>query len=207
MMERMKALCRIFFCTKEDRIMEKKKIVFIVGSLRKGSFNRQMAEYAAKQLKNKAEVEFLEYREIPYMDQDIEYPAPEEIKRVREHVFAADGLWIFSPEYNGGIPGVLKNLLDWLSRPLKPQPAPLETALLGKKIAISAVAGKSAGAGVLGQLQALLTLVQAKVMEAPQAGLVLLPQAFETGVFSLGNKDQAILEMQAEAFLRFLDEE
>ena len=52
------------------------------------------------------------------MNQDIEHPAPEAVMRVREAVREADGLWLFSPEYNHAIPGPLKNLIDWLSRPV-----------------------------------------------------------------------------------------
>ena len=95
-----------------------KKIVFIVGSLRKNSFNKSLAEAAAEIIGERASISFLDYSDIPYMNQDIEYPAPEAIQRIREEIIDADGIWIFSPEYNFNIPGVLKNLLDWLSRPL-----------------------------------------------------------------------------------------
>ena len=52
------------------------KILFIVGSLRKGSFNRQMAREAEKIIGDRAEVSYLEYSDLPYMNQDIEFPAP-----------------------------------------------------------------------------------------------------------------------------------
>ena len=89
-----------------------KKVLMIVGSMRKKSFNRQLAAIAAELLRGKAEVSFLEYADIPYMNQDIEFPVPEEIARVREEVSRADGIWIITPEYNYSYPGVLKNLLD-----------------------------------------------------------------------------------------------
>lgn len=95
-----------------------KKLLFVVGSLRKGSFNHSLAKYVEELIGNKAEVEYLNFANIPYMNQDIEFPVPSEIAAVREKVSGADGIWIFSPEYNYAIPGVLKNLLDWLSRPL-----------------------------------------------------------------------------------------
>ena len=91
------------------------KLLFIVGSLRKDSFNLQLAQAAAKYLEGKAEVEFLDYKNVQFFNQDIEFPAPPEVAAIREAVNAADGLWIFSPEYNHYFPGVLKNLLDWLS--------------------------------------------------------------------------------------------
>ncbi|MGN1219778.1 MAG: NADPH-dependent FMN reductase, partial [Candidatus Cryptobacteroides sp.] len=58
--------------------------------------------------------EYLDYSALPMMDQDIEFPAPDEVSKVREKVAEADALWIFSPEYNYSYPGHLKNLIDWL---------------------------------------------------------------------------------------------
>ena len=97
-----------------------KKILMIVGSLRNNSLNMQLAKIAEEMLAGKAEVSFLDYADIPFMNQDIEYPAPESVSRVRQIVMEADGIWFFTPEYNSYIPGVLKNLLDWLSRTLQP---------------------------------------------------------------------------------------
>ena len=79
----------------------------------------QMARLAAVLLREKAEVSFLDYADIPYRNQDMEFPTPGEILRVRDEVSKADGIWIFTPEYNHSYPGGLKNLLDWLSRPVK----------------------------------------------------------------------------------------
>ncbi len=98
--------------------MQSPRIVAIVGSLRKESYNRQLALTAKEGLGDRAAFEILEYADIPFMNQDIEYPAPEAVRRVRAAVREADGLWIFTPEYNHSYPGVLKNLIDWLSRPI-----------------------------------------------------------------------------------------
>ena len=113
----------------------------VVGSLRKNSFNRALAEKAAELREGKAEVSFLRYDDIPFMNQDIESPVPAEIARVREEVMSSDGVWFFSPEYNHCFSGVLKNLLDWLSRPLVPGNYASGTAIAGKKTAISGAAG------------------------------------------------------------------
>ncbi|MDY4853907.1 MAG: NADPH-dependent FMN reductase, partial [Prevotella sp.] len=92
-----------------------KKILFIIGSLRKESFNKKLAKEVEEMLARRATVEYLDYSDVPLMNQDIEFPAPEAVKRVREKVAEADALWIFSPEYNYSYPGHLKNLIDWLS--------------------------------------------------------------------------------------------
>lgn len=95
-----------------------KNILFIVGSFRKGSFNHQLAEKAEAILGDRATVSYLEYANIPYMNQDLETPVHPEIARVRQAILDADAIWIFSPVYNYAIPGVVKNLLDWTSRAL-----------------------------------------------------------------------------------------
>lgn len=89
-----------------------KKILFIVGSLRRHSFNAQLAGYVEDKIKDKVEVSYLQYRDIPYMNEDLENPEPIDIRRIKKEVMEADGVWIFTPEYNGFIPGLLKNLLD-----------------------------------------------------------------------------------------------
>ncbi|WMC92070.1 NADPH-dependent FMN reductase [Kineothrix sp. MB12-C1] len=98
--------------------MNKPKIVAIVGSLRKNSYNLQLAKLTKEIIGERAELEILDYTDVPYMNEDIEYPAPKSVARVREVIKAADAVWFFTPEYNHSYPGVLKNLIDWLSRPI-----------------------------------------------------------------------------------------
>ena len=90
---------------------------------------------------NRAEVQELDYSDLPLLSQDIEQPELEVVARIRKAVTEADGLWIFTPEYNMSYPGHLKNLLDWLSRPVKPMDYGTPTCINGKRVAIS-------GAGV-----------------------------------------------------------
>lgn len=183
-----------------------KKILFVVGSMRKESFNRQRANIIAEELKGKAEVSFLSYGDIPFMNQDIEFPTPEEILRVRSEVEGADGLWIFTPEYNSSYPGVLKNLLDWLSRPHKPNDYANGSSVTDKKVAISGVAGKSAAAGSRGKLKDLLEIMRMKVMET-QVGVTINPEAWANNELTLSDDKKEELNKQAEEFLKFLDEE
>ncbi|WP_422803940.1 NADPH-dependent FMN reductase [Streptococcus sp. FT1-106] len=93
-----------------------KNILFIVGSLREGSFNHQLAQDAEKALEGKANVSYLDWKNVPMFSQDLETPVLPEVQAVRDAVAAADAIWIFSPVYNFSIPGSVKNLLDWLSR-------------------------------------------------------------------------------------------
>ena len=95
-----------------------KKVLFIVGSLREGSFNHQMAVETEKALAGKAEISYLDYSAIPLFNQELEVPTLPAVAAAREAVLTADAIWIFSPVYNFSIPGTVKNLLDWLSRAL-----------------------------------------------------------------------------------------
>ena len=59
---------------------------------------------------------YLDYKDIPLFNQDLETPTLPAVQAARDAVLAADAIWIFSPVYNFAIPGVVKNLIDWLSR-------------------------------------------------------------------------------------------
>src|SRR5690349_5618442 len=92
------------------------RILALVGSLRAGSHNRQLAEAAVKFAPEGADVEIFEgLAEIPFYNEDIdvEGSVPAAAARIREAAGAADGFLLFVPEYNGTIPAVLKNAIDW----------------------------------------------------------------------------------------------
>ncbi|QTE02552.1 NAD(P)H-dependent oxidoreductase [Streptomyces cyanogenus] len=96
------------------------RILALVGSLRAGSHNRQLAEAAVKLAPEGVEVELFEgLADVPFYNEDIdvEGSVPAAAVRLREAADAADAFLLFSPEYNGTIPAVLKNAIDWLSRP------------------------------------------------------------------------------------------
>ena len=183
-----------------------KKVLFIVGSLRKESFNRQLAEKAEKLMAEKAEVAYLNYSDVPFMNQDVEFPAPESVKRAREEVINADALWFFTPEYNYSYPGVLKNLLDWLSRPLTPGGAREKSAIAGKSAAISSAAGRSGGAGARTKLGELLECIFVNPIECEQTGVAMSAETFRTGSLVLNPEQQASLKAQAEALLKAAEE-
>ena len=117
-----------------------KKVLFIVGSIREGSFNHQMALEAEKALAGKAEISYLDYSAIPLFNQELEVPTLPAIAAAREAVLAADAIWIFSPVYNFSIPGTVKNLLDWLSRALDLSETRGSSALQDKIVTVSSVA-------------------------------------------------------------------
>ena len=117
-----------------------KKVLFIVGSLREGSFNHQMAVETEKALAGKAEISYLDYSAIPLFNQELDVPTLPAVAAAREAVLAADAIWIFSPVYNFSIPGTVKNLLDWLSRALDLSETRGSSALQDKIVTVSSVA-------------------------------------------------------------------
>ena len=182
--------------------MKKIKIAAIVGSLRQNSFNRQLAIEAGKILGNSAEFELLDYSDVPLFNQDIEYPAPDAVKRVREIIQTADGIWFFSPEYNHFFPGVLKNLIDWLSRPIsdsEPQ------VLRGKPAAVSGITLGMSGTGVAqDHLVTLISFLDMKVMNQPRLTIPNAKQQTDESGRLVLSVSAPFLEKQAEDFIHFI---
>lgn len=176
------------------------KLLFIIGSLRTQSFNRQLAKAAREIVGGRAEVSELDFSDLPLLNQDVEQPEPEAVARVRKEVGEADALWIFTPEYNGSYPGHLKNLLDWLSRPVKPGDYATPTCINGKRVAISGAGGKAATAGCRAKLTELLSFLKADVLPV-QVGIALTADAWRTDVLTLTEEQTAQLAAQAEELI------
>ena len=181
-----------------------KNVLFVVGSMRERSFNRQLAQQAEGMLKDKCNVKYLDYSDLPYMNQDLEMPVQPSVARVREEVVKADALWIFTPEYNFSYPGVLKNLLDWLSRPMDMSNFQNPSAALGKKVAISGCGGKNMTQSCRAKLTELLDFMKMDLMHEPQTGIALGLEAWTKGEFALTDEQRSELQKQADAFMTFI---
>lgn len=177
-----------------------KKILFIIGSLRTKSFNRQLAMMAKEIIGNRAEVYELDYSDLPLLNQDIEQPEPAAVARIRRTVSEADALWIFTPEYNSSYPGHLKNLLDWLSRPVIPLDYGTPTCINSKRVAVSGAGGKAATANCRTKLTELLTFIKADVL-AEQTGIAVPAESWGTDVLTLTDEQKAQLSAQADALV------
>lgn len=102
--------------------MSQHKIAGLVGSLRKGSYNRALMRAAIESAPPELEIEIAEILDVPLYNQDVEDEGlPESVVELKRRVEEADAVLIATPEYNQSVPGVLKNAIDWLSRPPKPQ--------------------------------------------------------------------------------------
>ena len=96
---------------------DKISILGFAGSLRKGSFNKAILQAAGGMVPQGMEIEIFDLEGIPPFNQDVEKEPPIKIKEFKTKIRAADGILIATPEYNYSIPGVLKNAIDWASRP------------------------------------------------------------------------------------------
>ena len=134
------------------------------GSLRKASFNRALLRAAVELAPAGMTIEVLEIRGIPVYDADVEAegdPAP--VAEFKRAVDAADGLLIATPEYNYGVPGVTKNVIDWASRP------PRKSVLDGKPVAVmGATPGMWGTARGQAQLRQAFTFTNSYAMQQPE---------------------------------------
>lgn len=181
-----------------------KNILMVVGSLREGSFNRQLMLAIAAEFDGRANVRELSYVDLPWMNQDSEYPAPAEVERMRDELAWADGLWFVCPEYNGFFPGHVKNVVDWMSRPVVPRDYGT-VAIAGKAATVSGCAGRSGSRTMQTQLVRLLESVRARVMAEPTVGVVIPAESWASDVLALSDADHDAIRTQADAFLAFLD--
>ena len=178
------------------------KILFIVGSLREHSFNKQLAKQAEELIGDRAEINYLDFSNLPLMNQDLEFPVKKEVQDLRDAFINHDGVWLFSPEYNWSYPGHVKNILDWLSRPVSQDS--MATTAKGIKITVSNVAGGFGGANCREKLYELMKKLQMDVMKNPVCGIKLKGAEFNQEKLDIKNEDLEILKSQVESFLNFL---
>ena len=122
------------------------KILGIAGSLRKASYNRGALRAALQLCPEGARIEVFELDGIPAFNQDEEKQPPQKVTEFKQKIKAADAILLVTPEYNYGLPGVLKNAIDWASRPYG------DNAWNGKPVAIMSAA-MSMGGGIRAQYQ------------------------------------------------------
>jgi len=181
------------------------QVLAIAGSLRRNSYNRRLIEAAARVAPAHMQVHvYADLAHVPLFDEDVEHATPggpEGVRRLRGAIAGADGVLIATPEYNQSLPGVLKNTIDWLSRP-----APQEV-LLRKPIAVlGASPGRWGTRLAQAALRQVLAATESLVMPAPMLFVRDAAQQFDAD----GNlHDRATLEsLRAllSAFARWIEQ-
>jgi chromate reductase len=142
------------------------KIAIIVGSLREGSLNRKVARSICGLRNDNLDCSMIEIGDLPLYNQDLDNDPPEQWARFRKQVGEADGVLFVSPEYNRGIPGVLKNAIDVGSRPYG-------QSVFDKKPAaiVTASPGAIGGFGANHQIRQAGVFLNMPMMQQPEAYL------------------------------------
>ena len=165
------------------------KVVALVGSIRKDSYNVKLATYIKKRYQEQFELEILNLRELPMYDQDIENNPPAVVTEFKGKVANADAVLWVTPEYNGTVPGVLVNAIDWLSR--------VDKVMIGKPSWIM-----GASMGNLGTVKAQLHLRD--ILFSPGISSPLLP-GNEVYVGAVHEKFDQDGNLTHEPTIQFLD--
>lgn len=146
--------------------MARHKIAIIVGSLRAGSINRKIARSIGAFAADRLECEIVEIGDLPLYSQDHDEDMPAASRRFRERIAAADGVLFCTPEYNRGVPGVLKNAIDVASRPYGQSVWDKKPAAL-----VTASPGAIGGFGANHQLRQSCVFLNMPMMQQPEAYL------------------------------------
>ena len=140
------------------------KIAIIVGSLRKDSINRKVARSICALRNDNLDCSMIEIGDLPLYNQDYDANSPEQYVRFRKQIVEADGVLFVSPEYNRGIPGVLKNAIDVGSRPYG------QSVFDKKPGAIVTVSpGSIGGFGANHQIRQAAVFLNMPIMQQPEA--------------------------------------
>jgi chromate reductase len=174
------------------------RLLGISGSLRAAAFSTAILTAVAEVAAAKCQFDYADIGALPHFNQDLYVePLPAEVRHFRSQIIAAEGLVISSPEYNHGMPGVLKNALDWASRPHNGSPLQAKPAL----IITSSIAFTG---GVRAQYQIRETLVSTLARPVSHAEIVVggVGAKIIDGRF----KDHATLEFAKSGLAKMFEE-
>lgn len=166
------------------------KVVVLVGSIRKNSYNKMLALTMQERYRDRMTLDIADLRDIPFYNQDEEMNPPAAVRKLKADIKEADAVLIVTPEYNWSIPGVLKNALDWISR--------VDKVLAGKPVLIA-----GAATGPMGTIRAQLAL---RVIMNGMSANLFPPAGNEILINFAGQKfDEATGRLTDEATLQFID--
>jgi chromate reductase, NAD(P)H dehydrogenase (quinone) len=180
--------------------MPMKTIGVIVGSLRRESINRKLAEAIAKLTSSFFRLHFIEIGDLPLYNEDLWLQPPQSVLRAKREIEACDALLFVTPEYNRSFTPAIKNVVDWGTRPWgKNSWAGKPAGLIGASPgAIGSAVGQNA-------LKSLLSVVGLILMGQPEVYLAYKPEAFDVEGNVIDDNTQKFLQGWAEAFDRWIE--
>jgi chromate reductase, NAD(P)H dehydrogenase (quinone) len=177
-------------------------ILALIGSLRRASYNRMAYNAVRELLPDGVTIEEGEIGSIPPFNDDLlaESGHPEPVRRLREQIAAADAVLFVSPEYNYSIPGVLKNAIDWVSRPAADQP------LRGKPVAIMGAARGALGTGRMQyHLRQVFVFVEAIPLGKPEVMITFEETKFDAQGHLTDEATRQVIRAQLEALVTWVE--
>lgn len=180
--------------------MSKKTIGVIVGSLRKESFNRSIANYVTSVIPKEYEVKFIDISDIDMFNQDLEETPPASWTRLREDVKSSDAYLFFTPEYNRSVPAVLKNALDVASRPYG------QNVWASKPAGIVSVSmGGISGFGANHHLRQSLTFLDVYPLQQPEAYIGNVMELLDEKGVLVNENTKNFLNSYVDAFTAWIE--
>ncbi len=168
---------------------QKINILGFAGSLRSGSFNRALLRATLELVPDNANMEIFELDGIPPYNQDLDSSVPEKVKEFKRKIKAADAILIVTPEYNYSVPGVLKNAIDWASRPYG------DNSMESKPVAImSASTGMLGGARAQYHLRQTFVFLNMHPVNRPEVMVNFAAQKFDEKGKLIDQKTQDLIK-------------
>ncbi len=173
-------------------------ILGISGSLRSGSYNRGLLRAASELMPEGMTLDIADLAQIPLYNEDIFSDRPEAVTHLQEQIRLADGVIIATPEYNHSIPGVLKNALDWISRPMKTQP------FAGKPLAVMGAGGRSGTVWAQDNLRQVAVHLGMLILMEPQVAVERSWEKFDPDGNLVDDESRRLIKDQMAAFKIFV---
>jgi chromate reductase len=176
--------------------MSRSKIFAMVGGISRGSLNLKLFGFVKEEAGDRLEFDLFDIKSLPYISQDIEDDPPAEVTDLRKRIAAADGVLIVTPEYNRSFPGVLKNALDWGSRPYGRNAwAGKPTGLIGTSPGIIGTFGAQS------QIKSVLSFLDMRLMNQPEF-YFRFPEKLDGG--KLPAQSREFVKLYAEKFAEWV---
>jgi chromate reductase len=180
--------------------MAVRDVAILVGSLRKGSFNRMIAHALIQLAPASLKPEIVEIRELPLYDQDLDASPPPQWTALRQRIARADAALFVTPEYNRSVPGVLKNAIDVASRPYG------KSAWNGKPAGVISVSpGAIGGFGANHHLRQSLVFLNMPALQQPEAYIGNCASLFDEHGKLADENTQKFLKTFLDAFAAWID--